>query len=282
MGGPLAGCVIALLVLSLAARRWGRRALELARANPDPSVDPLEREGRRVRVVRTGVRLLSNTALLAGVLMIAALVLCALAPGVFAPYGPEERLGILQLVDGVVEGAPFAPNPQYPLGSDPRARDILSLLIYGARNTLAVVAAVTLMRLLIGGFLGIVAGWRRGAPRTPDTLVHIPLGLHTQPAVRLHLRGLREPQARVSGVPPRDGPDRLGRVGEHLERLRPVGQEPALLRGGACPRLHTCAHRTPPSGTRACAASAASRGHGGRSRDAPPGRAWLPRCLHGR
>ena len=162
-GWPLAGCVLALLVLSLAARRWGELAVRLARAGSDSSADPLAREGRRVRAVRTAVRLLSNTALLAGVLMIAALVLCSLAPGVFAPYGPDERLGILQLVDGVVEGAPFAPNPQYPLGSDPRSRDILSLLIYGARNTLAVVAAVTLLRLLIGGFLGIVAGWRRGA-----------------------------------------------------------------------------------------------------------------------
>ena len=162
-GWPLAGCVLALLVLSLAARRWGSWAVELARAGLDSSADPLAREGRRVRAVRIAVRLLSNTALLAGVLMIAALTLCALAPGMFAPYGPDERLGILQLVDGVVEGAPFAPNPQYPLGSDPRSRDILSLLIYGARNTLAVVAAVTLLRLLIGGFLGIVAGWRRGA-----------------------------------------------------------------------------------------------------------------------
>ena len=163
LGWPLAACVFALFVLSFAARRWGKWAVRLARTNSDVSTDPLVREGRRVRLVRMAVRLLSNTALLAGVLMVAALALCALAPGMFAPYGPNERLGILQLVDGVVEGAPFAPNPQYPLGSDPRSRDILSLLIYGARTTLAVVAAVTLLRLIIGGFLGIVAGWRRGA-----------------------------------------------------------------------------------------------------------------------
>ena len=137
--------------------------MRLARADSDVSADPLVREGRRVRLVRMAVRLLSNTSLLAGALIVAVLVVFALAPGIFAPYGPDERLGILQLVDGVVEGAPFAPNPQYPLGSDPRSRDILSLLIYGARNTLAVVAAVTLLRLLIGGSLGIVAGWRGGA-----------------------------------------------------------------------------------------------------------------------
>lgn len=161
-GWPLAGGVLALLVLSLAARRWGKWALRLVRADSGFSADPLVRGGRRVRVVRMVIRFLSNTPLLAGVLTIAVLVLCALAPGMFAPYGPDERLGILQLVDGIVEGAPFAPNSQYPLGSDPRSRDIMSLLIYGARNTLAVVAAVTLLRLLIGGFLGIVAGWKRG------------------------------------------------------------------------------------------------------------------------
>lgn len=161
-GWPLTGCVVALLVLSFAARRWGELAVRLARTGTDYSAEPLAREGRRVRCVRMAVRFLSNTSMLAGVLMVAVLGLCALAPGMFAPYGPDERLGILQLVDGVVEGAPFAPNAQYPLGSDPRSRDILSLLIYGARNTLAVVAAVALLRLLIGGFLGIVAGWRRG------------------------------------------------------------------------------------------------------------------------
>ena len=137
--------------------------MSLARADSDFSAVPIRRDGRRVRVVRMVIRFLSNTPLLAGTLIVAALTLFALAPGLFAPYGPNERLGILQLVDGVVEGAPFAPNPQYPLGSDPRSRDILSLLIYGARNTLAVIAAVTLLRLVIGGFLGIVAGWRRGA-----------------------------------------------------------------------------------------------------------------------
>lgn len=162
-GWPLTGCVVALLVLSFVARQWGEWIVRLARASADSSADPLAREGRRVRSVRMGLRLLSNTSLLCGVLIVVVLALCALAPGMFAPYGPDERLGILQLVDGVVEGAPFAPNAQYPLGSDPRSRDILSLLIYGARNTLVVVAAVTLLRLLIGGFLGIVAGWRRGA-----------------------------------------------------------------------------------------------------------------------
>ena len=162
-GWTLVGCNLTLLVLSFAARRWGRWAVRLAQADSDFSADPLAREGRRVRVVRIAVRFLSNTALLTGAVMVAVLALCSLAPGMFAPYGPDERLGILQLVDGVVEGAPFAPNEQYPLGSDPRSRDILSLLIYGARNTLGVVAAVTLLRLLIGGSLGIVAGWRRGA-----------------------------------------------------------------------------------------------------------------------
>ena len=137
--------------------------MRLARADSDFSADPLAREGNRARHVRLAVRFLSNTSLLAGVLIVAVLALCALAPGMLAPYGPDERLGILQLVDGVVEGAPFAPNAQYPLGSDPRSRDILSLLMYGARNTLAVVAAVTLLRLIIGGFLGIIAGWRQGA-----------------------------------------------------------------------------------------------------------------------
>jgi len=48
------------------------------------------------------------------------------------------------------------------LGTDTLGRDLLSRLVYGGRVSLTVGAAAVAIGLVIGGFLGMVAGFRRG------------------------------------------------------------------------------------------------------------------------
>jgi peptide/nickel transport system permease protein len=57
---------------------------------------------------------------------------------------------------------PLDPSPEYPLGTDQWGHDILSMLLYGARNTLVACAFITMVRLLLGLILGAVAGWNEG------------------------------------------------------------------------------------------------------------------------
>ena len=76
------------------------------------------------------------------------------------PYLSAQRSA--EVIDGQVVYPPFAPSADFPLGSDVWGRDILSLLLYGARNTLVAAAFVTMVRLLLGFALGALAGWRPG------------------------------------------------------------------------------------------------------------------------
>jgi peptide/nickel transport system permease protein len=59
-------------------------------------------------------------------------------------------------------GATAGTAPGHVLGCDQNGRDMLSRLIWGARSSLFVAAGAVLMGLIIGGFLGLVAGFYRG------------------------------------------------------------------------------------------------------------------------
>ena len=48
------------------------------------------------------------------------------------------------------------------LGTDRLGRDILSRLIYGARNTMGIAILTTLLAFLIGGGLGLLSAILRG------------------------------------------------------------------------------------------------------------------------
>jgi peptide/nickel transport system permease protein len=54
------------------------------------------------------------------------------------------------------------PSPEHWLGTDQLGRDTLTRLIYGARISLGVGLLATAMQLLVGGAVGIVAGFQGG------------------------------------------------------------------------------------------------------------------------
>lgn len=60
-------------------------------------------------------------------------------------------------------GAPFQPpSAEFPFGTDYLGRSLLPLMVWGARTSLTVGAAATLMSTIIGTLMGLLAGTMRG------------------------------------------------------------------------------------------------------------------------
>ncbi len=65
--------------------------------------------------------------------------------------------------EGKLVVPPYPPSREYPLGTDPFGQDLLSLILMGARNTLVLATFVAMARLIVGLFLGSLAGWHEGS-----------------------------------------------------------------------------------------------------------------------
>ena len=104
-----------------------------------------------------------------GMLVILAYFIVAVFAPLIAPYGEAE-----------IFPTPFAPwGGEHLVGTDQIGRDILSRLIYGARNTIGIALATTLLAFFIGGGLGLLAAISRGwidqlLSRLVDVLMAIP------------------------------------------------------------------------------------------------------------
>jgi ABC-type dipeptide/oligopeptide/nickel transport system permease subunit len=98
-------------------------------------------------------------ALRAGGTLIAAVVLLALAGPALAPHDP--------LTSDFVHGAtpmhtPVGPSAAFWLGADRLYRDVFARLATGARLSLLIGLTSTLVATVIGGAVGLVAGWFEG------------------------------------------------------------------------------------------------------------------------
>jgi peptide/nickel transport system permease protein len=93
------------------------------------------------------------------VLVIGVLVVAVIGPEL-APRDPLKENLVIQIGE-VFVAAPFAPMavPGFPLGSDNRGRDLLSMLLWAVRPTLILVAFVAAIRLGLGVLIGLCAGW---------------------------------------------------------------------------------------------------------------------------
>lgn len=76
-------------------------------------------------------------------------------------------------VEGKYKRPPFPPGTEgYPLGADEFGRDVLSRLLWAVRPTLTLALVVAALRLSIGIFTGLVAGWSSRWPgRVTDALI---------------------------------------------------------------------------------------------------------------
>ena len=104
-----------------------------------------------------------------GLFVIAIYIFVALFAPWLAPYGESQ-----------VFPAPYEPwSKEFIFGTDQIGRDILSRMIYGARNTVGIAVATTALAFLIGGVLGLAAAIAKGwvdqlLSRLVDALMAIP------------------------------------------------------------------------------------------------------------
>lgn len=100
-----------------------------------------------------------NRLAMASVIVVILFVLMAIFAPFIAPHDPNATDLFRRLQPpGWVEGGDWA----YPLGSDALGRDILSRIIYGARISIFIGAAVILVATTIGILAGLAAGYLRG------------------------------------------------------------------------------------------------------------------------
>src|SRR4029078_10365205 len=118
--------------------------------------------------LNVSARVKATCGAVAGLVVIAVLVLLALFADVVAPHSPI-----------LTNNAAFLKPPfwqqggsiAYPLGTDAIGRDILSRLIHGARLSLLIGIAVVTLSVVSGTILGLVAGFFRGVTEIALTRV---------------------------------------------------------------------------------------------------------------
>ncbi|QRZ14326.1 ABC transporter permease (plasmid) [Paracoccus methylovorus] len=119
------------------------------------------------------VRTIPITAML-GIAIIAAYAVIAIFAPLLAPHGEAE-----------IVGAQFEPwGSNYLLGTDNLGRDLASRLIWGARNTVGVALATTVLAFVIGATTGLLAAALGGWPdmilsRIVDILMAVPALIFT-------------------------------------------------------------------------------------------------------
>jgi peptide/nickel transport system permease protein len=88
-----------------------------------------------------------------GLIVLFAMIVCAVLAPWISPYDPNEQNIVLSL-------AP--PSAEHWLGTDTFGRDTLSRIIWGARVSLFVAFSSILLAMAVGGLLGVIAGYFGG------------------------------------------------------------------------------------------------------------------------
>jgi peptide/nickel transport system permease protein len=105
-----------------------------------------------------GARLARSPAFIAGAGWVALVALAGLLAPVIAPHDPNAVNLAGRLADPVWSGGDW----RHPLGADGLGRDYLSRLLHGARTSLAIAVAATLLAGVIGCALGVAGGFIGG------------------------------------------------------------------------------------------------------------------------
>ena len=182
---------------AVSLRRWRERyaALQLGRVTTkgegraEKRVQERASDRSEIVALRGGRRrewlaaLFANPSLLIGAALALLLVVVVVFGPALAPYrvvGTDPDY----YFPGTEVRPPLPPGERFSLGTDVQGRDILSLLLVGARRTLGIALLAVLARILIGSLLGFLAGWFAGSA-VDRTLMGIAEALSAFPALLL-------------------------------------------------------------------------------------------------
>lgn len=119
--------------------------------------------------VRDRIRWTVNWPARVGLVLVTAMLLIAFLGPLFAPHSPTALVG-----------APFqTSSAKFPLGTDFEGRDVLSRVLFGGRTVVLLALIATSLSYLIGGAIGLTAGYSRSPidgvlMRTVDLLLAFP------------------------------------------------------------------------------------------------------------
>ncbi len=114
-------------------------------------------ERRKIRAERRKL-LLTSPAFVIGSLIVAFWILCAIAPGVFTQWGPNE---VVRLADGSTIPR-TGPSADAWFGTDAIGNDVFARVIYGARPVLILAPIAAALSVVAGTLLGLIMGYVRG------------------------------------------------------------------------------------------------------------------------
>ncbi len=140
----------------------------------EPGAGPVDEPG--VSLVRGAWRRLRrDPTAIVGAVLVAAFLLVALAAPLIAGYEPGRALP----GSGVTPSSVPGPSPEHPLGLDASGVDLLTQLVYGARQSLVIGVVSTSLGLAAGMALGVLAGAFGGwvdvaVMRVVDIMLSIP------------------------------------------------------------------------------------------------------------
>lgn len=115
-----------------------------------PSPDATDRSSLRARVL-DAMRKRPAAAVAAGVL--ALMLVVALLASIIAPYPPDS---------GDLNNRMAGPSRAHPLGTDKVGRDLMSRLIYGARQSLTLAVGAVLIAQVLAVAVGVTSGYVGG------------------------------------------------------------------------------------------------------------------------
>jgi len=123
------------------------------------------------------MRLIHNPTAIFGLSVLALVIIAAILAPLITIHDPERGDILLRLRPGF--WSPLS-EPGYFLGTDMLGRDVFTRVVYGARISLAVGFGSVLLSMIVGGSLGLCAGFFRGKfddyiSRFVDWLMAFPL-----------------------------------------------------------------------------------------------------------
>ncbi|MCL4259069.1 MAG: ABC transporter permease [Anaerolineales bacterium] len=140
-------------------------AVDNMKTNKVVALNALEKRRFRTPWQEAWGRLIRNKAAVLGVMLIVSFLFIAAFANVLAPHNPLQlNSGKDFLPPSWIETSASGKHgdPEFILGTDTLGRDVLSRVVYGSRVSMMVGFAPTLIIMLVGTFVGLMAGYYGG------------------------------------------------------------------------------------------------------------------------